>query len=84
MDRAAESKQHHQQSKSQPHSETVADCLEQDAPDWKMDTYTNWTTTVDAFAKYNNTLSFSVGSAVVDDSKLSRELRVRMRPDALQ
>ena len=36
-------------------------------PEWTMDMYSNWTGTVDAFAKYDNLLSFTIGNEVIND-----------------
>lgn len=34
-----------------------------------MELFTNWTGTMDAFAGYDNTLAFTMGSELINDSK---------------
>ncbi len=36
-------------------------------PEWTMDMYSNWTGTIDAFAKYDNLLSFTIANEVIND-----------------
>ena len=43
----------------------------QDNPAWTMGMYSNWTATVDAFAKYENILTFSAGDQLLNSGQPS-------------
>lgn len=35
--------------------------------EWTMELYANWTSTVDAFAKYDNILFFNIGNEIISE-----------------